>query len=337
MSRLVLFIAVLCASPVALALGQEKHHQLTVDACLDAGFEAPTCREIGVSAHNTDAYEWEDLAAHAQIPDGHSTCEGVNASLDRMAALGGAVRDSLVAQSSPATADSEVIAAAQRALYDLGRVLHTVQDNCAHHGMPNPQHAWFSVSDMCDGTALSPDIQDPAVACAKEQTALVFARLRVVLEELGIRPSHLYQGDPLNRPPKLWPTRGGLCAFVLSPSDWKGEDEGWDNTWVQPTLVDTFTRALAGDAVAPPDACALPPETLALKEVAERVDTKGGLSCDAVVALCSGDPDKRDEVPPWENELAAIFSSACSVAPGLPLFAAAAWVIAAVVRRRRRR
>lgn len=321
----------------AWALSQDRHHQLTLDACVAAGFPVSSCREIAVANHNTDAHEWENLAAHSQLPVESTVCEGVNQSALRLRELGAGTRLDLAEQADPSRTPEAIILSARRALSGLGRALHTVQDNCAHSGMPNPQHAWFSVSDMCLDTASSPDIREEAVDCAEHATAEVFAAFRRTLDELGVAPHELYQGDTIARTQKLWPLRSGLCAFVRSPREWDGIDRGWDNAFVMPRLLSQLDDGLAGSAALAPDACTEPPELLALKDPQPPVETRPfNLTCQAVEAVCSGNPDGRDEVPPWESDLAQVLSSACTSAPGAWPAALGLLVVLGALRRRRR-
>src|SRR5256885_12817527 len=139
---------VVLAQPAAHALVQSKHHSVTSTGCTQAGLPARFCQEVAVEAYNTDAFEFEDLAAHAQIPVGSTACDAADRSLMRLGALGRELRGGLgeLRRSGSGAAATAVARA-------LGRSLHTVQDNCAHHGMPNPQHAWFSLSDSCRSTS----------------------------------------------------------------------------------------------------------------------------------------------------------------------------------------
>src|SRR5262249_23581836 len=148
--------------------------------------------------------------------------------------------------------------AARAALVALGRSLHTVQDNCAHHGMPNPQHAWFSDSDICLGTTLSPDLPDDALSCARVETQAVFESFRAAVLDAGLPARVLYQPDALHSATPAFPSRNGICEFMYSCGTWDGRDRGWDNAWVGPSLREEVRRGLLGLADPTPEACALP-------------------------------------------------------------------------------
>src|SRR4051812_36641655 len=73
--------------PSAHALVQSKHQSVTSTECTRAGLPARFCQEVAVEAYNTDAFEFEDLAAHAQIPVGSTACDAADRSLMRLGAL----------------------------------------------------------------------------------------------------------------------------------------------------------------------------------------------------------------------------------------------------------
>jgi len=225
--------------------------------------------------------------------------------------------------------------AAQRSAWvALGRALHTIQDQCAHHGMPNPQHAWWSDSDLCLSTALSPDLPAAAISCAKAETEAMFATFADVVVEAGLSPATLYQPDALHTGVPEWPSRNGLCEYLYSSKDWDGVDRGWDGEWVGPALREELRRGLLGMADATPEACALPAGTLDLKNPAAQVTTsKDGNTCQTVDALCVGDPTEPIQ-PPWEHGKSPKKELTCEVVPGELLAASIASL--AMLRRRRR-
>src|SRR5690349_8520413 len=144
-----LLVATVLATPAsAYALNQNVHEQISHDGCVAVGLPDEFCERVGTEAYNVDAYEWRDPSAHAQIPNTGNTCAAVNASLGRLQALGSDIRTSLARL---AGAPSQAVAT--HIAMQLGRALHTIQDDCAHHGMPNAQHAWASRVDTCSGSS----------------------------------------------------------------------------------------------------------------------------------------------------------------------------------------
>jgi hypothetical protein len=333
-SRLRCALLVVFLSSRALALSQGNHYQITLDACSGtAHVAAGACAEVAMAAHNTDAREWTDLSAHAQIEQGQTACASADAALTRVRQLTGEVRTQLFAANLPGASADEVTSAQRAAYVAFGRALHTVQDQCAHHGMPNPQHAWWSDSDLCLGTSLSPDLPDAAVTCAKTETAALFATFVDVVTEAGLSAATLYQPDALHTAVPEWPSRNGLCEYLYSSKDWDGVDRGWDGEWMGPALRAEARRGLLGLTDGTPEACALPPGTLDLKNPAADVTTsKDGDTCQSVDALCVGDPTEPIQ-PPWEHGKSPKKDITCEAVPG-ELFALAA-LAAGMLRRRR--
>jgi len=328
-------LLVVFLSTRAFALSQGNHSQITLDACtLTARVAAGACVEIAMASHNTDAREWTDLSAHAQIEAGQTACASADAALTRVRQLGGEVRAQLISAATPGATADQVISAQRAAYVALGRALHTVQDQCAHHGMPNPQHAWWSDSDLCLGTTLSPDLPDAAISCAKTATEAAFATFTDVVVEVGLSPSTLYQPDALHTAVPEWPSRNGLCEYLYSSGTWDGTDRGWDGDWMGPALREELRRGLLAMPDATPEACALPAGTLDLKNPAAKVSTgKDGIRCQSIDALCIGDPTEPIE-PPWEHGKAPKKDITCEAVPG-ELFAIAA-LLPVLLRRRRR-
>src|SRR3569623_1408635 len=92
----------------------------------------------------------------------------------------------VLAATTPAFAHDSTYDRAGAIASSIGRALHTVQDDCAHHGMPNPQHAWFSLADYCEGTATNPDVQDSAISCARAETAAVMKVAADAIQSTGL-------------------------------------------------------------------------------------------------------------------------------------------------------
>jgi hypothetical protein len=157
----------------AHALKPAKHLALAVAACGKAGLPAPFCKRIGQAAFDTDAHEWDLLAAHAQREEGEDRCAGADAAIDRVDALAREAIDRHRAGDDGTAADL------------FGRAIHTIQDECAHHGMTNPEHAHFSLQATCSSADVNPDIQPAALACADTQTT---AALRAIADALADAP-----------------------------------------------------------------------------------------------------------------------------------------------------
>src|SRR5262249_9205434 len=179
MLRSLCLLSLVLASGPAWALKQSEHSKITMAACANAGLPDEFCERVADEVYDVDAFEWNDLSAHAQIDSGQTACDAANAARERLRVLGGDIRGLLSQLDWSSTAPTHVAVA-------LGRSLHTLQDNCAHHGMPNPQHAWWSLSDQCRSTSLSPDITPSAIACARVETDYAFATFRSAMAQAGV-------------------------------------------------------------------------------------------------------------------------------------------------------
>jgi hypothetical protein len=126
---------------------------------------------------------------------------------------------------------------------DLGGLLHTIQDNCAHAGQPNPQHAYYTLSDDCLGTSVSPDVQSSAITCATTETAKVFTAFMSSLKASGLAISRL--GADLGS--TSVPPRGQVCEYLLEADNWDGYDHRWNNNIVIPALQNQVDHALTTD------------------------------------------------------------------------------------------
>ncbi len=279
--------SLLVAAP-ALALDQAKHRSISENSCRSAGLDPDFCERLGKAAYNVDSYEWTNLAAHSQPEAGQSLCDAVNAAADREASLGGEIHAAL---QMPASQDrAEALADA------MGRALHTIQDNCAHKGVANPQHAWFSLMDSCDGTKLSPDVQPDSVSCANSETESVMYEFAKALYNAGVSNNEL---SSVGGTSTHWPTRGGACEFLDGSKDWDGHDVRWNNAVVSPGLRDAFVLSLSGNAPYQ-DFCQLPASELAHQNPQAPVDTSAGPDwCLKLNVFCIGKADAPDEAPPW--------------------------------------
>ncbi len=296
-STLLLTAAALLAPATASALAQSKHRSLSYEACRAAGLNMDFCDEVAVAAYNVDRYEWDDLAAHAQPEAGQSHCDAAASVSGRVRDLGGELRGLLTAPDATGTRSSiEDIAKS------LGRVLHTLQDNCAHSGMPNDQHAWFSLSDACLDTESSPDIQPAAVECAKQQSTLAFDAFVTAFGDAGLKTGsfEMYKEDNEAQLPQYWPPRGGVCDFLKSADSWDGQDRRWDNDRVVPALRDQFFSSLVVDPGAPAgDVCASGDISLSAAaplDVTQKIEW-----CSKIKLYCAGKADGSEALPPWET------------------------------------
>ncbi len=298
LTRVLLILAGVTASSQALALSQSKHRALSDDACRGVGLPMDFCDEVGAASYNVDRYEWELLAAHAQPEEGQSHCDAALAVTGRVASLGKELRALLAAPG--ATKDRASIEAIAKA---LGRTLHTLQDNCAHSGVSNTQHAWFSLSDSCLDTTLSPDIQPEALKCAKEQSVLALDAFVVAYKAAALKPSSFKMYKEDNEPLGMYfPPRGGVCEFLKGADTWDGVDRRWNNELVVPALGGQFSANLTVDPETPAtDLCAGNPDAIALQaappvEVAQKTEW-----CNSIKLYCAGKSDGVDESPPWEE------------------------------------
>jgi len=319
---------VLGAAAPASALDQSAHEQISQDACDAAGLPHDFCERVGTAAYNVDDYEGSHPEAHAQIGIGATTCGAVNATLERVRMLGSDIRTSLDQLAVASSEDLRIHIATQ-----LGRALHTIQDNCAHHGMPNPQHAWWSRLDSCTGSKTSPDAQPDAVTCARAETDAVVAAFVGELASAGIASNAL---DDLSEGWTHWPARSDVCQFLRDAETWDGADHRWNSDIVGPWLRDQLTNAIASDDGTIGDACAV---DLSVAQPAAVVDVSTPPTfCLKLKTYClgaGGKDDGQDAAPPWEDDTPPS-SGGCSIADRSSAVFAGWMLVACVVVRRRR-
>src|SRR5678816_2190484 len=112
----------LCAAP-AFALNQSVHYQIAYDSCVAHGGPRAFCDQVAVADHNVDDYEFNIMAAHSQMENGQSACDGANAAIWRVFWFGQQIRHSIGAVIyRDTTANISTLA------QFLGRALHAVQD-----------------------------------------------------------------------------------------------------------------------------------------------------------------------------------------------------------------
>jgi hypothetical protein len=234
-------LAVLAATATpAAALKPAKHRELLETACLEVGLPDALCRRAGMATFETDLHEWDALSAHAQRAPGQDRCGAADAALARVDGLA----RSLVAAAN--VEDWETVA------IELGRALHTIQDECAHRGMFNEEHAYYSLHDACSRDEdRSPDVQPEAIACAEARTRDVMwivadTLLRRDLTEAVYACRDLANDDACATPGLVGPVE--VCHFLALHDDWDGQDSTWNSAIVGGALVDAFHAGLAGTA-----------------------------------------------------------------------------------------
>jgi uncharacterized protein (TIGR03382 family) len=327
----------------AFALKPGAHAEIASASCRAAGLGRNLCTRIATEDYDVDSREWDDLRAHAQIDDGQTACEAADATALRMWTLGSDLRTALArAAASPNNTTAGAVDAV------IGRALHTIQDNCAHHGMPNPQHAWLSLGDFCDGTDTSPDVQDDAIACAKVETDAVMkivarsitdGRLGAALDSRSCPPApnaggnHNNSGPPAVCQGRFLPGPFDACSFLGRAKDWDGIDRRWNGDRVSPALRDAFAAGLAGDrAIAP--ICGGNERVLSPAVSDPIVDVSvGAPSCPKASLFCLGKADESEN--PFADDPAEPEVGGCSAGGGSTGGLAA--VLALLVAKRRRR
>ena len=339
----------LCVSAVVLgaagnahALKPGSHADIAKASCLGAELPADFCTRVATEDYDTDSREWDDLRAHAQIDDGETACGAADRAAARLFGLGGDLRAALAAtRRSGSESDVGHVGAA------VGRALHTIQDNCAHHGMPNPQHVWFSLGDFCDGTNTSPDTQDDALVCARAETDAMFVAIADAIRTAGVARTldvhscppqphspHDNGGPPAICQARFLPGPIDACSFLGRAKDWDGIDRTWENRVATPSLRHAFEAGLAGESVAP-SICGGDETVLSSGRSEPMVDVSvGPASCVRASLFCLGKAD--DSENPFADETSADDTGGCHVGQG----GSATWLVAmggALLLMRRRR
>lgn len=301
----VVFAQLLGAANHASALLPADHRDLTRAECRRRGLPTDFCAAAASSAYSTDEREWDDLSAHAQTPDGVSLCDAAIASAEREQRLAAEMNGGL-----RRIADGDRRDRATEIAQLLGRALHTLHDECAHQGMSNAEHSWYSRGDYCTRTQESPDVQPEAMACARTVTREVFDRLVARLDALSIGPAHLDTlvcespsstegGGPTSTPctAQFLPGPFQACRFLGDAHDWDGIDRRWDDSVVAPALLDAFERGLFDDARAAVRVCDGDSIQLAPPESRDPVNVEGDPpSCLRLSLLCFGSADEAQSL-----------------------------------------
>jgi hypothetical protein len=314
MRNTLIVAGVIALTAPAHALNQSKHHDVSLAACTGAGLPAAFCERVGVETYNVDANEFNELAAHSQVPVGSTLCDAANNSLWREFWLGEQIRAVTIdAGYSPSQAKHDLLA------QHLGRALHTLQDNCAHSGMPNPQHAWHSLKDACQGTSESPDLNPAAFTCAAEESSALFSAFVDVLHDFGGDFDQL--SDITSEDDTHYPSYGDVCAFLGSASDWDGTDGRWDLNIMRTALTGQLLAGLGGaDESQFQRVCTSWNNDVSPSYTDPDLDTSGGAqSCVKIHAFCLGKADSASSAvaPPWEPApAAASLRGGCSAVGG---------------------
>jgi hypothetical protein len=287
MIRLRLLLPLVAVSSPAWALEPAKHRELAERACFEQQLPEAFCRRVGHQAFETDFKEWEDLSAHAQREHGQDRCSAAEAAATRVSQLGTAIVD------GAAIEDYDQVAIA------LGRALHTMQDECSHHGITNEEHAYYSLTETCGDGDVSPDSQPEAIQCAEARTREVMAFVAEALRETSWRDIQFVCRNDNNEDSCANPTLPGLvtaCRFLHAHREWDGIDSSWDTVEVGAELVTSFHEALQGFGRSR-TLCGDDPGAIDPAAPRARVaDTTAG--CKRIDAVCLGkvdDPGETDD------------------------------------------
>lgn len=235
------------AETTASSLETKDHSKITGASCVAAKLPAAFCTRLQQEAFNVDHNEWTDLSAHSQTELGQSTCDAAAATQKRLHDLGGEVRALLASDHDAAPA-----ALANDLAHALGRAMHTIQDNCAHSGMTNEQHAWLDDEDVCVADNMNPDTKPAALQCAREESAAVMAAFHDALVAAKLDPETLGSATAIT---ENNPSRAQACAFIKGWKKWDGVDSRWDNDKTRKSFRHILTTAFEKD-VTPTDLCA---------------------------------------------------------------------------------
>ena len=281
-TRLLVLPLVLASSP-AWALKPADHRALAEAACTAQRLPAAFCERMGQQVFETDYREWTTPAAHAQRARGQDRCAAADAASIRVR---GFARD-LVADAHAGNFEDAAIA--------LGRAVHTLQDECAHHGMTNEEHAFYSMEDTCgDDADVSPDTQPAAIACAQSRTNDAMAAVAAALADVqwsGIDYLCRDNNDQDSCQLASLPSPFQACDFLALHKDWDGTDSRWNGDVVGPALVSAFEHGLAGDIAYVPVCTAPGAIDLAMPHP---VVTNRDTGCTLTDVACFGKADAPD-------------------------------------------
>jgi len=279
-----LVLPLLLASSPAWALKPGKHRELAEAACAAQQLPSAFCERMGQQVFETDYKEWTTPSAHAQRKLGQDRCEAAD---DASIRVRGLARD-LVADAHAGKFEAAAI--------ELGRAVHTLQDECAHHGMTNEEHAFYSMEDTC-GDGVSPDTTPEALSCAEARTNDVMASVGAALADVkwsGVEYMCRDGNDQDTCQLASLPSPFQACDFLALHKDWDGADSRWNGDVVGPALVDAFEHGLAGDIAYVP-VCAQPG---AIDPVMPNpLVTNRDTGCGLTDVACFGKADAPGEAP----------------------------------------
>jgi len=311
--------ALVVTTGTAHALKPGTHADVAKASCKAAGLSDNFCTRIATEDYDTDEREWNDLSAHAQIDDGETACVAADRAAERLRSFAAALPAALVKARSGSNTDVGAVSSL------VGRALHTIQDNCAHHGMPNPQHAWFSLGDFCDGTETSPDLQPDAIACARTESDAIMKLVAKAVSHANVgsildahscppAPSNGNHNTPATAicQGRFLPGPFDACDFLGRAKDWDGTDRTWNNDVATPALRAAFAAGLAGTTVNP--ICGGDESRLSAAVSNPVVDVSAGApSCAKASLFCLGKAD--DSENPFADDPTAA-DSGCSTTGG---------------------
>jgi hypothetical protein len=326
------FVLALCLMPTsASALTQSLHKSMTKSACTKAGLPSKFCDRVAVGAYNVDAFEASVIAAHSMRAQGQTICQAAEDVQARIQSLGFEIRGLVIQMKANPTA-----ATAQTIADRLGMVFHTIQDNCVHMGVDDPQHAYSSLSDLCEDTELSPDSDPVGQSHATDATKLVFDSFKLLLSQTGVGMNQL---NSVKSASTKWPTRGECCDFLKKAEQWNGIDVQWNRAVMLPHLDDQLAYALTTGNESIGSPCEPDPAALNSVEVDPPVDVVANKIdwCFTVSAFCIGKADEADEAPPWEPAEEPASSGGCSTTGGLGGLGLAGLLLGLLAARRRDR
>ncbi len=243
------------AESTSSSLETKDHSKITGRSCRDAKLPEAFCVRLEQEAFDVDHNEWTDLSAHSQTELGQSTCDAAAAAQKRLHDLGAEVR-AILKNDIDGSPDPSVAPAAgsngNNLAHALGRAMHTIQDNCAHSGMSNQQHAWLSDMDICVAPDMNPDTKPAALQCAREESAAIMASFKEALLAANMDPDSLSTTTAIT---ESNPSRTQACNFIREWKKWDGVDGRWDNDKTRAAFRETLTTAFTAEK-ATKDLCA---------------------------------------------------------------------------------
>jgi len=292
---LVVIGLLVCATRPSFAFSAAVHEETTKTLCGEAGLPTQFCDRVAIEAASVDGLEWDDLAAHAQLAEGLPLCESANAVITRLVALRDEFRASLAKLAgTPPRRWYEYEGLAARVATAVGRGLHTLQDNHAHLGVSNPEHAWFSLGDECGGAWRSPDDDPAALADARRVTTAALRQVEAEIAQAGVRillnqysckesRAESGSGTPACAPTSS-PTPWAVCRYLAEAERWDGIDRRWDITATETGFLEAFLGGARWDMCETTVLYAPPRPTVDISH--------GAPTCPAIHLLCLGHADE---------------------------------------------